>query len=310
MDMIQVQCVLSLSQTLNFTQSALKLHISQSAFSRHIAALEQELGVTLFKRNTRVVELTSAGQLLLPEAEAIAAHYERAAAALRGEEGVCVGQLRIGILSDNTNRIAPTLVNQFRKRYPNITLVFREFNHASLLESLQKEMVDIAFISAIDTNNLNELGFETLLTCRNAVVMEKDHPLAQRDTLHIREIQHETFVLLDQRESSVIYSMTMQQCLHGGFVPMHFVSAKQIPSLLFMVASGQGVAVLPIDNRHFFSHGLRYVPLLEDSCRIKRLVAWRKSNRNISLPLFIKEVKTFCVDLKSDPSLYSTTDFV
>ena len=53
MNIIQVQCVLSLSQTLNFTQSSLDLHISQSSFSRHIAALEQELGVTLFK-NRRV----------------------------------------------------------------------------------------------------------------------------------------------------------------------------------------------------------------------------------------------------------------
>ncbi|NLY70947.1 MAG: LysR family transcriptional regulator [Clostridiales bacterium] len=295
MNILQVQCVLSLSQTLSFTQSSLDLHISQSSFSRQIAALEQELGVTLFKRNRRRVELTESGQLLLPEFEAIAAHYERAKARLSTEENAFVGNLRIGILSDLTNRIAPKLVNQFRRKYPNITLFFREFSHTSLLEALHKDVVDIAFISSTDTDKLKDIDFYVLQICDNAVVTSLDHPFSNRESIDIQDLRNETFIIIDQRESTVISGMTMQQCLSGGFVPKYTINAKQIPSLLFMVSCGQGIAILPIDNRHFFSHDLRYIPLSNDNCKIKRLVAWKKNNPNASLPLFITEAEKFHV---------------
>ncbi len=295
MNIIQVQCVLSLSQTLNFTQSSLDLHISQSSFSRHIAALEQELGVTLFKRNRRRVELTESGQLLLPELEAIAAHYDRAKARLSTEESAFVGHLRIGILSDLTNRIAPKLINQFRKKHPNVTLFFREFSHTSLLEALHKDVVDIAFLSSIEMDNLKDIDFYVLQICDNAVVTSLDHTFSNKDSINIQDLRNETFIIIDQRESTIISGMTMQQCLSGGFVPKLIINAKQIPSLLFMVSCGQGISILPMDNRNFFSHDLRYIPLNNDNCKIKRLVAWKKNNPNASLPLFIHEAEKFNV---------------
>jgi DNA-binding transcriptional LysR family regulator len=161
------------------------------------------------------------------------------------------------------------------------------------MDALNRDLVDIAFISSVTPNQLTDIRWRKIQQMENAVVMHPSHTLASRESIDVKELINEKFVMVDPQESSVLYGMNTQLCMSNGFIPTNIIFAKQVPSLLFMVSCMQGIAILPSENKKFYTHELSYVPLKNKEFQINRLVAWKDVNNNPNIPIFISELDCF-----------------
>lgn len=245
----QLECFVSLANSLNYTQVAESMYISQPALSRIIVSLEKELGVTLFNRNKRSVTLTPAGEAFLEDAQKILlCCHEGVSRAQQAESGV-IGRIKIGFLRDSSNPFIPALVNEFKKRYPKINLSLLEFSHSGLVRAFNNE--DIDFQVALRREPYDPPGTSSLTwsTSWECAVLPLSHPLANRMSLDLIELRDEPFVVMDRSVSSPGYDFVMNLCLNRGFVPKIVSQAAFIPSLIMQVACGVGVTVLTSNFR-------------------------------------------------------------
>lgn len=146
MDIKQIQCFISVADDLNFTSAAEKLYISQPSLSRHIHLLEDELGIILFKRNNKNVELTSAGIQLLATAKKIVGtvdEFINSAVALRSGRS---GKLRIGY-QGSTSAVMPKIISYFSSEYPYIDFSIDEYGAKELIKiSAQAKLIWLSSI--------------------------------------------------------------------------------------------------------------------------------------------------------------------
>jgi DNA-binding transcriptional LysR family regulator len=137
-----------LADTLSFRDAARRLHLTQPALTRSIAALEGELGVQLFERDKRHVSLTPAGErLLCPARELLhgADELRRTASELVDEPGPV---LRVGVFGPGLERLAPTILSAFRERHPEVTLHVAQAPCGNDISALTSGEVDVALVCA------------------------------------------------------------------------------------------------------------------------------------------------------------------
>jgi DNA-binding transcriptional LysR family regulator len=184
---------LAVAEELNFSRAAERLHIAQPALSAQIRALETQLGCELFHRTTRKVELTSAGQLLLPDARELVERADRAAAKLvaaaRGQQGL----LRIGFVAHAAGEISTEIYRRFGVDYPGIEV---ELVEARTLEGSQaavaQQETDAAFVWLPILHD--ELDSEPVAFERKLVAMHPEHTLASQRAVAAEELVDEPLV--------------------------------------------------------------------------------------------------------------------
>ena len=142
MNLEQIESFLVLAQRLNFTQAANDLFMAQPALSRLIAALEKELEVQLFHRNSRGVSLTPAGEAFLRECPAILDGYRRSVSAAQLAQKGYAGTLTLGILRDAFHPEAVDIYQAMERRYPEVRLLLREYSHSQLI----RRFLDLSLI--------------------------------------------------------------------------------------------------------------------------------------------------------------------
>ena len=142
MTLNQLECFMVLAQRLNFTQAADDLFMAQPALSRLISALEKELDLQLFYRNSRSVALTPAGTVFFKKCPKILDEYRGSVVAARLAQEGYRGSLTLGIMRDTFEPKLPTLYQRFRTAYPHVSLLIRGYSHSSLLSALERGEVD------------------------------------------------------------------------------------------------------------------------------------------------------------------------
>ena len=167
----------------------------QSAVSAAITALEKDLRVVLIERNARRVQLTEAGEALLPEAQAVLDAALAARDAVEGLSRGLRGTLRVGMLSDLGLMDLPGLARDFRDRHPGVELQLRDATagFAGMLSALSGYDVDVAFAGASGPLPREYAG-RTLLRVPQLLAVPAGHALAGRRAVGIRELEHETFI--------------------------------------------------------------------------------------------------------------------
>lgn len=177
-DFQHLRTFLALAESGNFSQTGHQVGLSQSAVSRHIRALEDSLGLRLFERLGRRAVLTPVGQALRKRLETLIREAESLPRLLRDlAEGV-QGEVRIGASITAANAILPSLLGDYRRRYPAVELVLQPANSARVFETLARGEVDLAIVGSdalpAKAIVLAEIPDEVLL------VAPSDHPFAGR----------------------------------------------------------------------------------------------------------------------------------
>ncbi|WP_298703656.1 LysR family transcriptional regulator [uncultured Veillonella sp.] len=206
MNLKQIEAVLEINKTKNFTTAAENLFISQPTLSTHIKQLEEELEIELFKRHKkRKVELTSAGEKFIIYAERIQSNLDKLSWAMKKIDTNTSGELRIGLLwTFGYTRIRET-IREFRNKYPNIKLLFKIDASEVLIQDLLRYQLDSIFITEANKNSLfglNEEFNHYLISQSNlTLVMNKNHPLATKKYIEFEDLEGESILNVSKRSS-------------------------------------------------------------------------------------------------------------
>ncbi|MEZ5656642.1 MAG: LysR substrate-binding domain-containing protein [Sphingobium sp.] len=250
----------TLSETLNFHRAAERLHISQPPLTVAIRKLEQELGVSLFDRNPRGVTLTAAGEAALEPARAALAQAEQIRhAARQGISGEC-GRLAIGFVGSATFELLPRLIQSFRKKYPEVELVLNEGNSLEIQQEIEAGSLDLGLVRLPIENNPR---ITTQIAERDhmIVALPMSHPLAGKACLDLTELIEQPFVVYS--EISILRTTTVAACQAAGFVAHIVQEATQIQTILSLVQSGIGIALVPAKAGRLAPDRVALVPLAQ-----------------------------------------------
>ena len=188
MELRQLKYFIRTAQTLNFSEAARSLYVSQSTLSQQIKALEDELGTVLFQRDSHSASLTQSGSMLLPLAIQTIQDSEACKAQVNDLKEMLTGELNIGVTYSFSHILTETVKN-FVKEYPGVKLNIFYRNMAELMEALRHREVDLVLAFKPD-QPYDEIETSNLFSDKLSVIMRKDHALADRESISLDELRH------------------------------------------------------------------------------------------------------------------------
>jgi DNA-binding transcriptional LysR family regulator len=221
-----------------FTRAAARSHLSQSALSASIRALERELDAALFLRTTRRVELTEAGRALLPNARRTLAAAQDAGSSVHATKGFLGGTLSVGQTRLVANQAE--LLARYHERHPTVSLKYTTGLSGLLIREVRLGRMDAAFVSLPARTPL-ELEARQLSTIPTVLVCRPDHPLAGLESVDVDMLKHETFVAVPQTIADGTVNRVIRPSGNGNSAPLE---VSDVFSTLEFVAHGLGVALL------------------------------------------------------------------
>ncbi|MFB7106438.1 LysR substrate-binding domain-containing protein [Streptomyces hydrogenans] len=292
MELRQARYFLALAQECHFGRAAARLHIAQPALSQQIKQLESELGIALFHRSTRRVELTEAGRHLAGYARALVAEEERARAHMTELATGRAGRVSLGFIGTATYDVLPRVARTVRTELPHITLDLRgELLTPHLADGLQAGTYDLAVLrpgSDQPSLNLTPLRSERLVA-----VVPSHHPLARNEQIPLSALAGEPFVIHPAQPRSAMYDRVLAACARAGFQPRSLVEVGETATLVVLVAAGHGVALVPESVQSLRLDGATYLPLRETEA--VELVLGRRAQGNTPAMEQVASVIVECV---------------
>ncbi|GAA3577547.1 LysR family transcriptional regulator [Streptomyces osmaniensis] len=270
--------VVAVAETRNFTRAAERCFVVQSSLSHRIAGLERELGVKLFARSSRRVELTSAGVAFVAAARECLAAADRAVADAAAATGVVRGRLAVGVIVTTAAVDVPDLLQRYRARYPDVHVVLRSGRSDELAAAVRDGELDIAFLGLPEGERPS--GVETLVLDHDehALVVPAGHRLAGARRVTLEEIAEETFV--DFAAGTPARAQSDRAFAAAGLVRDVAYEAGVVELISRLVARGLGIALLPSAYARPLAAGdpeLALVRVLDGPHRLEYLV-WSRFN--------------------------------
>lgn len=274
MDIRDLQCVLEVVRWKSFTKAADALHITQPTISKTIKNLEDELGVPLFIRNKKGMELTDAGQIMIHRAQEIVHSFDSLTAELNDLSQLKKGSIRIGLPPMAGSSFFPGVMSGFRERYPSITVQMMEEGSKKLEEEVAAGNLDAAVVMLpIGAGDI--LDTFPFVDEKLKLVVHPQHSLADRQQTVLAELAEESFILF--REDFALHDRILAECSRAGFQPRVLVESSQWDFIVEMAAGGLGIGLLPetictgLDPKR-----VRAVPLTEPVIPWRLAIIWRK----------------------------------
>ncbi|HJR30802.1 MAG TPA: LysR substrate-binding domain-containing protein [Pseudomonas sp.] len=237
----QIRAFLAVAQSLSFAVACERLHLSQSALSLTIKALEEGLGGRLFTRNTRNVALTAEGESLLPLARRLIADWDNAEDELRQRFTLQRGRVTLAAMPSFAGNLLPPILKTFRARYPKVNVTVNDVINEQVLEMVRDRQVELGV--AFEPTQSSSLEFTPLYIDRFVAVVPFDSPLAELGDIDWQTLLKEPFITL-QRPSTVRVMLEEHLQARGMKLPVEFES-HQLATVGRMVASGLGVSAVP-----------------------------------------------------------------
>jgi len=263
MELRHLRYFVAVAEEGHITRAAERLGIQQPPLSHQIRALERELGVQLFRRLPRGVELTEAGRSFIEDARAALARVgqgvEAAKRAARGEQG----HLRLAVPPTAPfHPFVPQVILAFREAYPLVSLTMEENLRMETMEQLRGGQMDVAFLRA-SIAAPEGLVVYPLLEEPMVAALPSGHPLArsapsQDAALPLRALAGETFIAYARQQGPALYEAMAAACLQAGFSPQLGQEAPRISTALSLVATGFGVTLVPASMRRMALEGVTY----------------------------------------------------
>lgn len=291
MNIKQLQYFISVAENLSFTKAAQKHYISQTAVTQQIKALEEYLDMTLLKRTKRHVELTPEGEFFLNEARSIVNHVSTSI--IKTQEfhsGIC-GKLSIGTIMGYEKNSLSKYLKIFSHSHPNITLDIRCDGMTELFNLIEHNLMDIAFVINPEQQPLKSFNYKSIKHYSLVAVLPSTHPFASNKSIDLLDLKNENFIFV--KESSDNYgqkTMIQSRYRKAGFKPNITQRCNDLNTILLLIASNLGVAILPSFTiaKNDLQNNISIVPLNGDTDAIEVVAIWNKNSTNPALNEFIK----------------------
>jgi DNA-binding transcriptional LysR family regulator len=290
MELRHLRYFVAVAQEEHMTRAAAKLGIQQPPLSHQIQLLEKELGVQLFFRQSRRIQLTPAGKVFLGDARAILASVDQATQRIQrfdmGEEG----SIRLGFTSSaSMHQMTPDLVRVFRETYPLITVEIEEGAAHDLINALEQERIDIAF-SRSSVKPYPGIASMELLKEDMVIAVPVNHPLTNlpNETIRLKDLCDENFIFYQQVNGSGIKESLIEECAKVGFEPRSAQIVYRIIGALHLVASGLGIAIVPKSMQAIQPDSIVYKTFEPDSViTVPLSIAYRDNSSKLTVKRFL-----------------------
>ena len=291
MNTMQLECFLAVADNLSFARAAEQLHVTQPPITHKINSLENELQAKLVRRTTRIVELTDDGRTFLGYARSIlkAAHFAKNRLSEHHQD--YIQTFAIGCHSPSElNLIAPAL-KQLYQNFPMLHPDLRMIPFPALRNMLEEEAIDVMIGFRDEKINLASVTYIELAQSQIACALPKEHPLADKKQLTLKELNEEPVVLCEPNRCAEAIAQLQGQLL-ASHSPSQIYFGENLECTLTFTKAGIGLALLP--NLPFMhQEGLTYVPL-ENESTISFGLYYKTSFNSPILKTFIQILKELC----------------
>ncbi|GAA3541391.1 LysR family transcriptional regulator [Zobellella aerophila] len=281
----QIRQFMAVAETLNFRQAADNLAVAQPALSRGIQQLEHQLGVSLFDRNNRRVELTAAGGVFLKGCSLLLADLEETVRQTQKAASGDLGCLAIGYTDFAITGVLPGLLDTFRRQYPDIAIELIYGSTEEQLEALAGRKIDIAFLTS--PLNGDAMVHLPVQVDRFVAVLPERHPLAGQTAVDIHELADEPFVVGVMARWRHFRRHLDALCLQAGFQPRIVQEAYNSEGMFGLISANIGITIHLECASNYMRTGVVMLPLTGTSATVVTEAAWLKEGVSPMLGRFI-----------------------
>ncbi len=287
MDLKQMRYFLAVAEERNLSRAAARLHMAQPPLTRHIHALEKELGTPLFVRTARGVELTEAGEALLEEVPNVLGMARRAREkAQRAGQGL-IGTLDVGIFGSGLLNVIPVLLARFHKERPEVRIGLHNMGKAEQIDALREQRITVGFNRLVP----NEPGLmvETVLRERMIVALPEQHRLGKKRELTLRDLDSEPMILYPNAPLPGLAQEVMSAFRAENVRLTIEQEVEDVVTAIALVAGGFGLCVTTESASNLRLPGVVYKPLSSRILKdIELSCLYRSDDRSPILHAFLE----------------------
>lgn len=295
MDLRHIKYFIAVAEEKNIGRAASKLHISQPPLTRQIKQLEDSLGVQLFIRTPRGVELTSMGELFLEDARNVQLMVEQTTerAQLAGQGKL--GRLDIATFGSGILDVIPKLLLSFKSNYPNVKIMLHTMNKRDQIEALLQRRISLGFNRMFSLTTDAEIACELVINESLLVAINKNDILSNEESIALSELANHSFILFPSENRPNFIDKVHRLCNQAGFMPNVSQEVGDIVTAISLVASGFGVCIVSETTSVLALPGVVYLPLKNPpkNASIDLSCIFRKDDKSPLLTAFLCEVKRF-----------------
>jgi DNA-binding transcriptional LysR family regulator len=280
MELNQLRCFVAAAEELHFGRAAQRLDMLPSALGRHIRLLEDDLGTKLMSRTTRSVALTDDGAVLLREARILLEQADGLAGKIRARGRKETATIRVGAIDSAAAGLLPMLLQDFRRRRPDVTVKLTEEKTIRLLPRLMSGRLDLALVRPPEKPD-RRLEFLFLLHETAVVALSERHPLASRKRVDVADLAGQPLIVPERRSRPHSHDLTMKLFARAGLPARVVQLADEKQTIVNLVAAGLGVAIVPRWTSRMATRGVRYIPLRASNMQgLPLAAAWTRGTRD------------------------------
>lgn len=286
MELRHLKYLVAVAEELHFGRAAIRLNISQPPLSQQIRQLEEELGVQLFRRTKREVQITEAGKRVIGEAYQVLGrinHFAKVASQAGNGE---IGHLAVGV-AGGLNKILVGALRELARRYPGVHIELRYMNTGDQVDALREGRIDVGFVNL----PLKEpaLAMEIIKTEPLWLALPKDNPLARRRSVPIPMIANQPMIFFPRRVTPGLHDVITSMCRNAGF-SLHVVhETDSVVGALTLVSAGLGIAFSTPSIQSFWPD-IVFRPI-QNAPNIEQAVSYRRESLSPALVSFLCIVK-------------------
>src|SRR5438067_6506995 len=303
MELRHLRYFVAVAEELHFRRAAERLHVAQPAVSEQVRKLEDELGVRLFDRTQRNVELTHAGGALLPEAYRVLRQAEAARLAARSAGERPGRVLRVSYVPTALLASIPRALRRVVAATPNLQTTMEPGSGLELVDAVRAGELDVAVVSLpVPTAGVRvtPVGEQ-----RAVAVFPVGHEHAVKPHVRLEQIAPERIVVLPRDADRPFYDAVLAACCAAGISPTLIETPDgEIDRMLLAIASGAGMALLPeCVSERYAEAGVRFVPVDGDSPVLTTAVVSARHTEHLPTVAFLRAAARTLHQIPSDISL-------
>ncbi|MBE9597966.1 LysR family transcriptional regulator [Pedobacter sp. MC2016-24] len=275
MDLQQIKNFLKLAEELHFWNTASKMNITQSALSRQIQALENELDIKLFERNKRHVKLTTSGQFLRDKYAGMMEEFTFIHQFAKKVELGEYGTFRIAHPDSITFTILPEILKQISHQFPDLQLELIQLLYENEQEFLTEYKIDLAITR--DMNSLEQICSRKIGSNTLSLVVPDNHCIRNFTDITPEHIRKEKFILPMAHQQSSYLKIVEQFFKLFDFDPKTHHRSDFGSTIMSLVSNGLGISILPTSFSKNTMSGIRFIELPIQS---DLYMSWRSDDEN------------------------------
>ena len=290
MEIRWMQTFIAVAEELHFGHAAERLHIAQPAVSQQIQNIEADLGVQLFRRDKRSVELTPAGQAFLEPCRKALESIDAASTIARNSASGETGLVRIGFSAWLTSDYLTILTSLLSQKHPGITY---KIGSSQTADAMQHDVRDSKLDIAVFAGPIIESSLETisLPSQRLGVVVPKGHKFEKLKEVPFPSLKDQPMIALPMVPGFNVRNAVYEGCKSAGFAPRIEMEISDGLSVNLLNINGIGLSFLGSGAQNFITNSQRFRPLTEPVVDMPTHVAWKSANLTPTLARVLEVCK-------------------